>query len=280
MFCGCKLEFGAEPNTHTLPGVPGPAGRSARAEQGRHRVHRACRSGHELRHREALRCSTARTTCTPTWPRTSRPRRARWPSACAGIWTLDVDGPAAKERGRHRRPDAGRGVRATSRVTAIPATRRTWASRASTWRRTPARWCTSAAPRAASRAPRTRSWTTTAAGTPLIELVTEPDLRTPEEARLFMQKLRQIYLAIGISDCSMEEGLHALRRQREPASPRHPRSSGVKTELKNMNSLQEPPRRLGLRDLPPGRGAGRGRPDLPGDPPLGPHRPSAPSSCA
>ena len=40
------------------------------------------------------------------------------------------------------------------------------------------------------------------AGTPLIELVTEPDLRTPEEARLFMQKLRQIYLAIGISDCS------------------------------------------------------------------------------
>ena len=43
------------------------------------------------------------------------------------------------------------------------------------------------------------------AGTPLIELVTEPDLRTPEEARLFMQKLRQIYLAIGISDCSMEE---------------------------------------------------------------------------
>ena len=42
-------------------------------------------------------------------------------------------------------------------------------------------------------------------GTPLIELVTEPDLRTPEEARLFMQKLRQIYLAIGISDCSMEE---------------------------------------------------------------------------
>ena len=34
-------------------------------------------------------------------------------------------------------------------------------------------------------------------GTPLIELVTEPDLRTPEEARLFMQKLRQIYLAHG-----------------------------------------------------------------------------------
>jgi len=35
-------------------------------------------------------------------------------------------------------------------------------------------------------------------GTPLIELVTEPDLRTPEEARLFLQKLRQIYLTLAI----------------------------------------------------------------------------------
>ena len=75
------------------------------------------------------------------------------------------------------------------------------------------------------------------AGTPLIELVTEPDLRTPEEARLFMQKLRQIYLAIGISDCSMEEGLHALRRQCIAAPPRF-YGLGVKTELKNMNSFK------------------------------------------
>ena len=43
-------------------------------------------------------------------------------------------------------------------------------------------------------------------GTPLIELVTEPDLRTPEEARLFMEKLRRIFLTLGISDCSMEKG--------------------------------------------------------------------------
>ncbi len=75
------------------------------------------------------------------------------------------------------------------------------------------------------------------AGTPLIELVTEPDLRTPEEARLFMQKLRQIYLAIGISDCSMEEGSMrcdgnvSLRR-------RGAKEFGTKTELKNMNSFK------------------------------------------
>lgn len=75
------------------------------------------------------------------------------------------------------------------------------------------------------------------AGTPLIELVTEPDLRTPEEARLFMQKLRQIYLTIGISDCSMEEGSMrcdgnvSLRRRGE-------KTLGTKTELKNMNSFK------------------------------------------
>jgi len=74
-------------------------------------------------------------------------------------------------------------------------------------------------------------------GTPLIELVTEPDLRTPEEARLFLQKLRQIYLALGISDCSMEEGSLrcdgnvSLRRRGETAF-------GTKTELKNMNSFK------------------------------------------
>ncbi|MBQ1448576.1 MAG: Asp-tRNA(Asn)/Glu-tRNA(Gln) amidotransferase subunit GatB [Coriobacteriales bacterium] len=75
------------------------------------------------------------------------------------------------------------------------------------------------------------------AGTPLIELVTEPDLRTPEEARRFMQKLRQIFLAIGISDCSMEEGSMrcdgniSLRR-------RGSTGFGTKTELKNMNSFK------------------------------------------
>ena len=74
-------------------------------------------------------------------------------------------------------------------------------------------------------------------GTPLIELVTEPDLRTPEEARLFMEKLRRIFLAIGISDCSMEKGSMrcdgnvSIRRRGESAL-------GTKTELKNLNSFK------------------------------------------
>lgn len=74
-------------------------------------------------------------------------------------------------------------------------------------------------------------------GTPLIELVTEPDLRTPEEARLFMEKLRRIFLTIGISDCSMEKGSMrcdgnvSLRRRGESRL-------GTKTELKNLNSFK------------------------------------------
>ena len=77
-------------------------------------------------------------------------------------------------------------------------------------------------------------------GTPLIELVTEPDLRTPEEARLFMEKLRRIFLTLGISDCSMEHGSMrcdgnvSLRRRGETRL-------GTKTELKNLNSFKALP---------------------------------------
>ena len=75
------------------------------------------------------------------------------------------------------------------------------------------------------------------AGTPLMELVTEPDIRTPEEARRFAQKLRSIWLALGVSDCNMEEGSMRVDanvsirvRGEEPL--------GVKSEVKNMNSFK------------------------------------------
>ncbi len=74
-------------------------------------------------------------------------------------------------------------------------------------------------------------------GTPLIELVTEPDLRTPEEARLFMEKLQQTFRTLGISDCSMESGSMrcdgniSLRR-------RGTTELGTKTEMKNINSFK------------------------------------------
>ncbi len=74
-------------------------------------------------------------------------------------------------------------------------------------------------------------------GTPLIELVTEPDLRTPEEARLFMERLQQTFKTLGISDCSLESGSMrcdgniSLRRRGET-------KLGTKTEMKNINSFK------------------------------------------
>jgi aspartyl-tRNA(Asn)/glutamyl-tRNA(Gln) amidotransferase subunit B len=44
------------------------------------------------------------------------------------------------------------------------------------------------------------------AGVPLVEIVSEPDLRSPEEARVYMEKLRSIIQYTGVSDCKMEEG--------------------------------------------------------------------------
>ncbi len=74
-------------------------------------------------------------------------------------------------------------------------------------------------------------------GTPLIELVTEPDLRTPEEARLFMEKLRRIFLTLGISDCSMEKG--SMRCDGNVSLRRRGSTQlGTKTELKNLNSFK------------------------------------------
>ncbi|HZL05304.1 MAG TPA: Asp-tRNA(Asn)/Glu-tRNA(Gln) amidotransferase subunit GatB, partial [Coriobacteriia bacterium] len=75
------------------------------------------------------------------------------------------------------------------------------------------------------------------AGTPLMELVTEPDIHTPEEARRFAQQLRTTFLSLGISDCSMEEG--SMRVDGNVSiRPRGQAELGTKAEVKNMNSFK------------------------------------------
>lgn len=74
-------------------------------------------------------------------------------------------------------------------------------------------------------------------GTPLLELVTEPDIRTPEEARRFAQKLRSIWLALRVSDCSMEEGSMRVDGN-VSVRPRGATTLGTKSEIKNMNSFK------------------------------------------
>ncbi|MCX5860234.1 MAG: Asp-tRNA(Asn)/Glu-tRNA(Gln) amidotransferase subunit GatB, partial [Proteobacteria bacterium] len=75
------------------------------------------------------------------------------------------------------------------------------------------------------------------AGVPLMEIVSEPDLRTPEEAGDYLRRLAAILVYLGVCDGKMEEGSLrcdanvSIRRRGETAL-------GVKTELKNMNSFK------------------------------------------
>ncbi len=80
-------------------------------------------------------------------------------------------------------------------------------------------------------------------GTPLMEIVSEPDMRSPEEARLYMQKLREILVYLGVSSGRMEEG--SLRCDANiSVRPRGQQKLGVKTEIKNMNSFRSVERAL------------------------------------
>ncbi len=75
------------------------------------------------------------------------------------------------------------------------------------------------------------------AGTPLVEIVTEPDLRSAEEAREWAQLLRTTVRQLGVSDVNMEEG--SLRVDANVSIRRAGESElGTKTELKNMNSFR------------------------------------------
>ncbi len=73
------------------------------------------------------------------------------------------------------------------------------------------------------------------AGTPLIEIVTEPDIKSPEEAKEYMVRLRNLILFLDVSNCSMEEG--SLRCDAN-VSVTSKGKAGVKTEIKNLNSFK------------------------------------------
>ena len=73
-------------------------------------------------------------------------------------------------------------------------------------------------------------------GTPLIEIVSEPDIRTPEEAYAYLEKLRSIIQYIEVSDVKMEEG--SMRCDANISiRPYGQDKFGTKTELKNLNSF-------------------------------------------
>jgi len=74
-------------------------------------------------------------------------------------------------------------------------------------------------------------------GVPLIEIVSEPDIATPDEAYEYLTRLKEIILYTGVSDCNMEEG--SLRCDANVSvRPRGQKEFGTKAEIKNVNSFR------------------------------------------
>ena len=74
-------------------------------------------------------------------------------------------------------------------------------------------------------------------GTPLVEIVSEPDIRTPDEAFEYLTRLKEILLYTAVSDCNMEEG--SLRCDANVSvRPRGQEKFGTKVEVKNVNSFK------------------------------------------
>jgi len=83
------------------------------------------------------------------------------------------------------------------------------------------------------------------AGTPLLEIVTHPDLRSPEEAKAYLTELKLLLSYLGVSDCNMQEGslrVDANVNLHVP-SPRGPLATPI-VEIKNMNSFRAVERAL------------------------------------
>jgi aspartyl-tRNA(Asn)/glutamyl-tRNA(Gln) amidotransferase subunit B len=74
-------------------------------------------------------------------------------------------------------------------------------------------------------------------GVPLIEIVSEPDIATPDEAYEYLTRLKEIILYTGVSDCNMEEG--SLRCDANVSvRPHGQKELGTKAEIKNVNSFR------------------------------------------
>jgi aspartyl-tRNA(Asn)/glutamyl-tRNA(Gln) amidotransferase subunit B len=74
-------------------------------------------------------------------------------------------------------------------------------------------------------------------GVPLVEIVSEPDMRSAEEAKAYLETLKAILQFIGVSDCKMQEG--SLRADVNlSVRPKGDTKFGVRTEMKNLNSFK------------------------------------------
>ena len=203
IFCGCSAAFGAPPNSHVCPvclGLPGalPVLNQRAVE-------------HAVRTAVALECTVHEASVFarknyfyPDLPKGYQISQYEEPLATGGRVEYLDDGVARRVRilRVHMEEDAGKsihdGFADSGRNTYLDFNR---------------------------------------SGVPLVEIVTEPDLRSPSEASRFFQRLRGTLLAAGVNDGNMEEG--SLRCDANVSvRPRGARTLGVKVEIKNLNSFR------------------------------------------
>ncbi len=203
IFCACSTAFGAEPNTQVCPVCSGFPG--ALPVLNVQAVAYAIRTG------LALNCAIAET-CKfdrknyfyPDLPNAYQISQYDQPICGKGYLDIDVEGEH-KRIGitrAHLEEDAGKLVHQGSITTTS-----------------------------------TSLVNLNRCGVPLLEIVSEPDMRSAAEARAYMEKLRSILLFAGVSDCKMEEG--SLRCDANVSvRPQGESKLGTRVEIKNLNSFR------------------------------------------
>ncbi|WP_129721332.1 Asp-tRNA(Asn)/Glu-tRNA(Gln) amidotransferase subunit GatB [Xylanivirga thermophila] len=200
VFCGCTTEFGGQPNTHCCPictGMPGVL-----PSVNKRAVEYAIKAG------LALNCNIAeyskmdrKNYCYPDLPKAYQISQFDLPLCYGGYLNIEVDGQVKRIgiNRIHLEEDAGKLVHDQSETESFVDYNR--------------------------------------CGVPLIEIVTEPDMRSPEEGRIFLEKVKSILEYIEVSDCKMEEG--SLRCDvNVSVRPRGQKEFGIRTEMKNLNSFR------------------------------------------
>jgi aspartyl-tRNA(Asn)/glutamyl-tRNA(Gln) amidotransferase subunit B len=203
IFCGCSTKFGADPNSQTCPictGMPGVL-----PVLNRRVLEFAVRTALALHGEIAPRSVFARKNYFyPDLPKGYQISQYERPLSAGGYVEIEAKGESRRIRLQriHMEEDAGKlvyeGTMDTTDASLVDLNR---------------------------------------TGVPLIEIVTEPDIRTPQEAGAFLRKLRSILRYLGVCDGNMEQGSFRCDANIS-LRPRGTEGLGVKTELKNMNSFR------------------------------------------
>ncbi len=200
IFCGCSTKFGSEPNTQTCPvctGLPGVL-----PVMNRKAVEYVIKTGLAVNCKISSYSRFARKNYFyPDLPKGYQISQYELPLCEHGYIETDEDGGRKKIRLTriHLEEDAGKNIHEGSGDYSLVDLNR--------------------------------------AGVPLMEIVTEPDIRTPEEAVRFTKKLRTILRYLGVCDGNMEQGSFRCDAN-VSVRPAGQKKLGTKTEIKNMNSFR------------------------------------------